>query len=94
MYIEALSKIYNQARNVGAVANAREFSSEFLGQNENYYAKTMCLERMTPPWTTATLLTALRALRAQVGAAARPDIESLIADVEHGLAVATRYRYR
>lgn len=76
------------------VSSTREFSEEFLLKNSNYFRNITQTDVLVPPWTVATLLAALRALRDRVGAAARPDINSMIEETERGLEVAKRYRYR
>lgn len=82
------------AKNIGLISNSREFSTKLLRQHEDYLHDIKCAGAMTPPWVAATLISSLRGFSSRVGEDARDEIEAMIRDVEAGLVIASRYRYR
>jgi hypothetical protein len=96
MFVVEVKKIYVQLRALGVVRLTREFSTQILGQGEDYYRHCCRTDRRdaVPRWVAARLISSLRMLHDTVASAVAPQIDKILADAEAADQIARVYYRR
>lgn len=95
--MNALSLVatYHRMRDIGLVANKREFAFQWLGKGKTYIHDLVGDDRLhvvVPPSVTARLRSRLAAVAAHAPAGVACDVMSIVGSIDQAVAVSTFLR--